>query len=310
LHWDIQVDMVCTASGAAGLATAISAVDFGGDVFIAESPHGAPGDATGPLHAQADHLHPWLGAHVSDSETTRYLAALSSDLGPFGRVVCEADVPISVVHEMPAESGRGVAPFLGARLREWAARCLASPYGFLHTRVTDWRTTTLHTTDGEMIEVAEIGSISPDPDNVGGSVLDWLTAQARDRRIDIQQDCALHRIVFDEGEAVGAVFTTADGPLAIRARHGVTVATGRPQIHTAPPQQPSAEGAALRVCLVSREASRFGRVELLTSQPRPCEGESVCPQVNRHLHANLHETHGESPTWRCARGDGYPLIGP
>ena len=36
----------------------------------------------------------------------------------------------------------------------------------------------MHTADGEMVEVAEIGSMAPDFDNVSGSVLDWLTAQA------------------------------------------------------------------------------------------------------------------------------------
>lgn len=295
--------MVCAGSGAAGLATAISAVDFGGDVFVAASPAGGPAIA-------ADHLHPWLGCDVSDTETADYLVALSSDLGPLVRSVSEVDVPISVVHESPAGSGRAVAPFVGAQLRQWAARCLASPYGFLYTRVSDWRTTPLHTIDGETIEVAEIGSMQPDPDNVAASVLDWLSAQARDRRIEVVPDCALQRIVFEEGRATGAVFNTPDGPLSIRTRHGVTIATGSSQVGGATPHAWSAVGdATVRVCLVSRYASRFGRVELLTSEPVARDALSTCQPVKEHLRVSLHETQAHSPTWRCGSVDGYMSFG-
>jgi hypothetical protein len=307
--WDLEVDLVCTGSGAAGLATAVSAVDFGGAVFIAASTHSDfQGNAEATARGVAERLHPWLDEQVSDRETTNYLAALSSDLGPMRHGAWETGLPISVVHETPIEPRRFIAPFYGARLREWAARCLASPYGYLHTRVSDWRTTTLHTAMGESIEVAEIGSMAPDPVDVGGSVLEWLTAQAHDRGIGIQPGCSLHRIVFEEGEVVGAVFTTSDGPLAVRARHGVTVATGLPHFGAAPPHQPSAGDADLRVCLVSRHASRFGRLELLTSEPGAYEALSTCRQGNRQLHVNLHETQGDSPVWRCGRAEGYPLL--
>ncbi len=307
MNWDLEVDMVCTGSGAAGLATAISAVDYGGDVFVAASPQSDNADDA--FHAPLGLRHPWLGPHVLDLETNNYLAALSSDLGPVRVGERDADLPICVVHELPIESRSPIAPFFGDRLGEWAARCLASPYGFLHTRVSDWRTTTLHTTDGETIEVAEIGSISPDPANVGGSVLDWVATRAHDRGIEVQPDCSLHRIVFEEGDVVGAAFTTPDGPLAIRTRFGVTVATDSTRVNAAPPQQPSAGENALRVCLVSRHASRFGRLELLTSEPLAREAPPLCEQVNRRLQVNLRETQGDSPTWRCARGDGYPLYG-
>jgi hypothetical protein len=304
--------MVCTGSGAAGLATAISAIDFGGDVFVAASPAGGPAGGAGvPVSVGAGRLHPWIGSYVLDSDTTDYLAALSSDLGPFGRgAAAEIDVPICVVHEAPVGSSRTVAPFFGTELREWAARCLASPYGFLHTRVSDWRTTTLRTADGEAIEVAEIGSMQPDPENIGASVFDWLAAQARDRRIEVVPDCSLQRIVFEEGEATGAVLSTPDGVLAIRTRHGVTIANGSPQLSGETLYMAASAGdSALRVCLVSRHASRFGRVELLTSEPVVRDALSTCRPMNRQLHVNLHETQVHSPTWRCGSVDGYPSLG-
>ena len=248
---------------------------------------------------------------VPDPETNEYFAALSSDLGPLTRSARDVDVPIRVVdHAEPVDPRGAVAPFVGARLRDWAARCLVSPYGYLYTRVTDWRSTTLRTVDGESLEVAEIGSITPDPANVSGSVLDWLTAQAGDRRIEVHKATSLQRIVFEEGDVVGAVFATPDGPLAVRARHGVTVASGGPQVTMAAGQPlPVSTMRTLRVCLVGQTASRFGRVELLTSEPLPMRAASNCRSVNRQLHANLHETHSHLQTWRCGKVDGYPSTG-
>ena len=151
--WDEEVDVVCTGSGVAGLASAISTVDVGGDVFVADS----SGDRA--ARARVDRLHPWID--VGDSETSDYFAALSSDLGPLRRSTWDVDVPIRVVRQpVPVDSGVSVAPFVGARLREWAARCLASPYGYVYTRLHDWQSTAVHTADGEVIEVAEIGTMS------------------------------------------------------------------------------------------------------------------------------------------------------
>jgi hypothetical protein len=316
LKWDLEVDIVCTGAGAAGLAAAISTVDFGGDVFVAEPPahHVA---AVGLLATEAagaeipvapglspvTEAGPRLTAAVSDAATTGYLTALSSDLAP----VCHAEsaLPISVIEESAASTSRAIPPFLGARLRDWAARCLASPYGFLHTRVSDWRTVTVHTAAGEYIEVVEVGSLTPDPVDVDASVLEWLTVEAHDRGIAVEPDCALHRIVFEDGDVVGAVITTADGPLAIRTRHGVMMPTGRAPLDAPPTDLGDAD---VRVCLVSRHGSRFGRLELLTTRPSARRGAPPCGRGNRRLHANLHETQAESPTWRCARGEGYPLF--
>ncbi len=184
-----------------------------------------------------------------------------------------------------------------------------SPYGYLYTRVSDWPSTTLRTVDGESLEVAEIGSITPDPANVSGSVLDWLNAQARDRGIEAHRATSLQRIVFEEGDVVGAVFATPDGPLAVRARHGVTVASGGPQAAMAAEQPYLSTAPRCVSCLVGQTASRFGRVELLTSEPLTRGAASNCRLVNRQLHANLHETHSHLQTWRCGKGNGYPSAG-
>jgi hypothetical protein len=310
VDWDEEADVVCTGSGVAGLAGAISAVDMGAEVFVA-SPDGVASSAGSPLavRSRVDRLHPWLGIHVSDAETIAYFAALSSDLGPLSRSSSDVDVPIRAVHQpVPVDPRGTIPPFIGARLRDWTARCLASPSGYLYTRVSDWQSTTFRTYEGDSIEITEIGCMTPDSDNVGGSVFDWLAARARDRWIEAHPNCSLQRIVFEEGEVVGAVFTTPDGPLAVRARHGVHVSSDGSGINAGAGQQLPAGTGPLRICLVGQTASRFGRVELLTDE-RVGHDASTCRPVHRALHTNLHETRAPLQTWRCGKVDGYPSLG-
>jgi hypothetical protein len=310
VKWDEEVDVVSTGSGIAGLAHAVAVVDMGGEVFVASSRGDIePSGTSVAVRSRVDRLH-WLEVDVSDPETNEYFTALSSDLGPLTRSAHDVDVPVRVVdHAEPVEPRGAVAPFVGARLRDWAARCLVSPSGYLYTRMSDWQSTTLRTIDGESLEVAEIGSITPHPAHVGGSVLDWLTAQARDRRIKVHRATSLQRIVFEDGDVVGAEFATPDGPLAVRARHGVTVASGGPQVTIAAGQPLPVDDATLRVCLVGQTASRFGRVELLTAEPITSGAASTCRPVTRHLHANLHDTHSHLEAWRCGKVNGYPSPG-
>lgn len=308
MDWDEEVDVVCAGAGLAGLASAISAVDMGGEVFVA-SRGGAVGAVRTrvAVRSRLDRLPLWLDADIADVETIEYFAALSSDLGPLARAAADVDVPVRSVLEPVTISRRAVVPpFIGARLRDWTARCLASPSGYLYTRVTDWESTTFRTHDGDTVEVAEIGAMTPDPDNVGGSVFDWLTAQAHDRDIEAQPNCSLERILFEEGVVIGAGFTTPDGPLAVRARHGVHLAADGPPADA--PERPQLPAGQLRVCLVGRTASRFGRVELLTSEPLAPGGAS-CRPVSRALRTSLHETHAPLQALRCGKVDGNPALG-
>ena len=309
MKWDEEVDVSCTGSGIAGLAHAVAVVDRGGEVFVASARDDAGAGRTPvAVRSRVDRLH-WLDLDTADCETNEYFAALSADLGPLTRSAGDTSVPIRVVdHARPVDSRGIVPPFIGARLRDWAARCLVSPYGYLYTRVADLQSTTLRTPDGESIEVAEIGSITPDPGNVGGSVSDWLDVEAREREIEVQRVTSFERLVFEEGAVIGAEFMTPDGVLAVRARHGVTVAAGGPHPAIAT-GQPLPEDATLRLCLVGQTASRFGRVELLTSQPFTKSAVPTCRSVTRRLPVNMRETHSRLKTWRCGKVDGYPSSG-
>ena len=314
MDWDEEVDVVCTGAGLGGLASAIAAVDAGGDVFVATSTRGEGAYA----HAiadrpQVDHLRHWLGVDVLDSETKEYFAAVSSDLVPLSRWAGEVDVPVRVVDEpTPAELSRhAVEPFVGARLRDWAATCLTSPYGYHYTRASLRGSTTMRSRDGGAIQVIEVGSFESGALEFQGSALtDWLGARARDRCIEIHAASPLQRIVFEDGEVVGAVVATPDGPYAVRARHGVAVAPGGPLVSTVTRHELLAGHATARLCLVSRTASRFGRLELLTTEPLAQRPASTCRPTNRRLHASLHETRQpHSQPLRCGKVHGYPPLG-
>lgn len=299
MNWDLYVDTVCVGAGVAGLATAISVVDRGGSVFVAAPPEPNPSfdDPTG------DRLHRWLGTRILDAETNRYLAALASDLGPFRRVLREhgmpVSVPVTIVRAAPTAPARAVTPFVGARLRAWAARCLASPSGFVRTQVTDRRWAELHTVDGELIEVIDVGSMTPTSEDAAGSLFDWLVATALDRGIRVWPDFGLQRIVFEAGQAVGAVFATPRGPVTVRAERGVTLSSGGPSGRI-PVRQPAwAVDEPTRVCLVSRRASRFGRVELLASGCGLPTTAPACRADIRRVHAKLHESPSRLAVYRC-----------
>lgn len=257
LDWDHEVDVVCTDAGIAGLAGAISAIDEGAKALVARAPAARA--------AVAEGSHPgWFTYDSGDNETASYLAELAGDLDVGALPQLDDDLPLRSAPQTIHPRGRRSPPFVGSQLRDWAARCIPSPSGYLYTRVTDWTGAAMESADGEAIVVTEIGSLSTGPDDLGGSALEWLNAEAHMRGVDIHPVLGFERLVFEDGDVAGAVFTTRDGPLAIRARHGVLFCrAGSPACRV--PRLPVE--SALRVALVGKAASRFGRVELLMPEP-------------------------------------------
>jgi len=260
VHWDKVVDVVCIGSGAGTLASAIAAVDAGLEVFVSES--------SGAEHANADRLPRRLSTLVLDGDTIEYLDSLTQDLGPLGRPASDVEAPTRVLAEAsPVELGRGtVEPFFGARLQGWAAQCLASPYGVLYSAVSDRNMSPMRSRAGGTIEAAIIGSFEPDPELPGPALADWMSAQAKERGIEVHAASPLQRLVFEDGQVVGAVLATPAGPCAIRGRRGVVLGTGG-NGSACPPGYLPAGQTVMQVAVVSQTASRFGRVELLTKAP-------------------------------------------
>lgn len=260
--WDDEVDVVCCGPGFGALAAAVAAADAGLDVRIVRPGSASTGSVAPGLGT------PWLGAGIDDPETREYLDALSADLPPADDAEYDTALTVRPVSDWTLVTGRGrIAPFYGARLQAWAQHCLTSPYGVLYTRLADRGTTSMKTRAGEEIQVKVLGSVDVESGSAVSVLGDWLSVRVVDKQIDVDTG-ALQRLVFEEGEVLGAVIDTADGPLALRARHGVALATEpRGAAPAAADDQLIEPGKCLQVGLVGYSASRFGRVELLDHQP-------------------------------------------
>ncbi|MDA2895331.1 hypothetical protein PDG61_30780 [Mycolicibacterium sp. BiH015] len=272
--WDDEVDVVCTDSGVAGLATAICAVDEDGEVYLAEPRSGRPSP---PRNQRRD----WF-ALCGDTATDEYLAELTADIDLAALTQCDADVPVRLAGDVVPPRRRPVPDFEGWRLREWAARCIPSPTGYLYTQVTDWTSATVDFGDDELLTVTEVGETTIDPARPNGSVRDWLVAEALAREMIPHPVASFDGLVFEEGEVRGAKFSTEYGSRMIRARHGVLICRNRTDADDVF-DRPLPGDPPLRVALVGKQASRFGRVELLTSDAevaamaQPSRGSSVTP---------------------------------
>lgn len=279
--WDEEVDVVCVGAAVFGLASAIVAVDAGADVFVATS-------STQHEDSRSSDRG-WL-RRVADEETDEYFSQLTMGLTPLHVESADSALPIRMVRDLSQVERveRRVESFFGARLDDWATRCLTSPYGVLHTRVAGRQLTPMRSAEGEAVEVKVVGEVKNAGEGGGPVLLDWLQGQADDRGIEVHTASPLQRIVFEEGDVTGVVLDTPDGPYAVRARHGVTVA---PEDHGQGARRlvmPGADQVA-QVGLVSKNASRFGRLELLVSAKKVARRSDTCHRVNRHLHHNLHE---------------------
>jgi hypothetical protein len=286
--WDDEVDVLCVGAGVGGLAAAIIGVDSGLEVFVAR---------TVADRAQAetlrDRAQSWFGTNIADDETREYLSALSVGIDLQSADRWDAGVPVRVVDTMkPVEPGRTVPTFRGSRLRDWTQRCVMSPYGVLYSQVSRCLPE-LRARNGDHFNVAVIGSV--DAAALDGSGLSgWFAGQARDRDIPMSDGFSLNRIVFEEGSVVGAVFDTPDGHHAVRARHGVAIASDGSYSDDRHMTADLADCGELAVGMVGQIANRFNRVELLATAIPTRAG--YC-KANRSLPSHS-RAHGRMPARR------------
>ncbi|BBZ27658.1 hypothetical protein MMAD_19530 [Mycolicibacterium madagascariense] len=308
--WDEEVDVAVVGAGIGGLANAIAAVDAGGDVLVADArPRAFGGSHPGVLRERVEVRSRSLLPETVDCETNEYFAAVSEGIPQLPHPSGEASVPRRNARNLSSEEAFGtVEPFFGSRLNSWAEQCITSPYGLMYTSMRDWSTTTMRSGNGESIEVCSVGAIDWAPGFGERDLHQWLAAQADDRDIEVQRSTTLDRIVFEEGVIVGIVLSTPNGPWAVRTRAGICLA---------PADQDGDESGAvdlgasdrLHVCLVGRTASRYGRVELLATEPA-APSRPVCTGSRRQLRDGLHDARQQSlDGWRCGVVHGYPALG-
>lgn len=307
--WDIEVDVVSVGAGTGGLAGAIATADAGGTVLIAApSPSRDGGASSGASRRRVHSTCGWLQHVVMDTETDRFLASLAE--GVPGPVYLNRNMPVPTRVATALPDDQGVEPFLGSTLMDWAGQCLSTPYGMLSSSVFGWDGTRMRSTDGEIIEVVSIGTLDW-WHGLGESVLrDWMLDRAREREIEMLTDAGMERLVFEGGRVAGVVLWTTDGPLAVRARRGVTIAPvdhDRTTVGIAPVGEEQRE-----VCLVRHSASRFGRVELLRTVAAEAASRPMClgPVGADALLAGLHESRqSASSLWRYGKVHRHPAFG-
>ncbi|MCI4673729.1 hypothetical protein K9U37_01650 [Mycolicibacterium litorale] len=242
-QWDVVVDVICAGAGPGALAHAIWCADLDLDVEMADAE---------------------LSSQTSDPGTAAYLQSMTEDLEP----EMDRDLALAVVRAQPVFVSKDrratIEPFFGSRLREWSARCLASPFGVIYNQIPD-DMTAMRTVSGETIRVSVLGDYQPETDCPGLELAEWLRGQADDRDLLNQPGSALQRLIFEEGRVAGAALFTEAGTRLVRANVGVALSLGpMPDNADWPTQRQLPDGAA-QVVVVSRTASRFGCVELLYS---------------------------------------------
>ncbi|WP_235849616.1 hypothetical protein [Mycolicibacterium doricum] len=273
------------------LASAVVAADEGVDVLVATS-------AT---------EEGWPADRVEDDETRAYFAALTDGLAADPRPT--ADVPVRLVRPLTAAERRRSPPFYGARLKKWTEQCLHSPYGLMHTRVSDWPITIMRTLENRPVQVKTVGRIALPAEGGPVPLATWLDSEARIRDIDVEFDTRLQRMVFEEDAVIGAVLQTGRGPYAVRARHGITLApyVGHVGHTVADPVQGDDEA---EVALVSEIGSRFARVELLAAAPTAVTQPATCASSNGKLPKATRESRrNRGEPSRSRETDGHPPFG-
>ncbi|WP_319437008.1 hypothetical protein [Mycobacterium sp. RTGN5] len=241
-QWDDVVDVICVGAGPGALAHAIWCADLDFDVEFADAE---------------------LSSEPSDPDTAAYLQSMTDDLDP----PVDRDVELAVVHAQPVvistDRRATIEPFFGSRLRDFSARCVASPFGVVYSQIPDDMTALR--SGGETIRAAVLGDYRPETDRPGLELAEWLRAQADERGLLDYPGTALHRLVFEEGRVAGAELSTSDGMRLVRATMGVALTIGPVPDEADWPVQSELPSGTAQVAVVSRTASRFGLVELLYS---------------------------------------------
>jgi hypothetical protein len=208
-----------------------------------------------------------LPVEPADPGTAAYLESMTDDLGPLTRLPEDLVVPVLDAHPVVVETGRRatIEPFFGSRLRDWSARCGVSPFGIIYSHVPG-PMAAMRAESGDLIRAAVLGEFRPETDRPGPELVQWLREQALDRGVDQGGGTQLEHLIFEYGKVAGAALSTSSGTRLVRATAGVALSAGPAPAVVDWPVQAELRSIATQVAIVSRTASRFGRVELLSGR--------------------------------------------
>ncbi|MCG5434325.1 hypothetical protein LV457_18805 [Mycobacterium sp. MYCO198283] len=270
MEWDDVVDVLCVGAGGGLIAAAIAALDAGLDVVMA--------DGSGDDHPA----------------TAEYFAALVEGLAPAGpagdltlRVLAEPVAAAPPRRTRRKEAPGTVEPFYGHQLKGWADQCVADDHGVIYSRIANRPMQAATLRSGDTVQASVIGSVTLDGADASSTLTQWMTRHAVERGVRTPVSTRLDRLVFEDSDAVGAVLQTAKGPRAVRVDHGMICGSARGDVD-APYRVPPLTGPlTVQVAVVSRLASRHGRLELLAADEPPLRPrQPVCTaSLPRQRHA-------------------------
>lgn len=241
LHWDDEVDVLCVGSGPGVLAHAVFSAGMGADVLLV--------DAAAP----------------TDADTLAFLGSMTDDLGPVTPAGADLEASVLRAEPVPARTDprAPIEPFIGARLREFALRCVASPFGVLYTEVPDAGWTAMRIEAGDTVQVASIGTFRAGVEAPAPALTAWLDEQAHACGVARAADSVAQRLIFENGRVAGAELAAPSGTTLVRALAGVALSTRSAPDGGEWPAQPELGGRTADVAIIARTAGRFGRLVLL-----------------------------------------------
>lgn len=244
LHWDDEVDVLCVGSGPGVVAHAVFSAALGADVLLVDA--AAPTD-------------------VTDADTRAFLGSMTDDLGPVTPAGADLEVAVLRAEPVPARTDprAPIEPFIGARLREFALRCVASPFGVLYTEVPDAGWTAMGTEAGDTVQVASVGAFRAGVEAPAAALTAWLDEQAHACGVARAADSVAQRLIFENGRVAGAELAAPSGTTLVRALAGVALSTRSAPDAGEWPAQPELGGRTADVAIIARTAGRFGRLALL-----------------------------------------------
>lgn len=260
-HFDVDVDVLCIGSGPASMVAAIAAADAGRVVLVAKlaAGHAQWHSASRPGRSWTVAMRNALSSDGLSAETLDYLHDVTSGVDPPRSTPGPVGLPRRSIAASREIFGP-VPPFRGTDVIEWNHACLNSRFGLVYTRISLPGARELTTATGGRIEVSVIEGAPDDWSVVSPSA--WLAARARACGVLTMQSDSLRHLVFDDdGRVVGAAL----GSEVIRAHDGVALGTVPQQSDDSVLREAWTSSDA-RLGLTSAVASRFGRLELMTSE--------------------------------------------
>jgi hypothetical protein len=255
--WDDEVDVLCIGAEGGVLAAGIAAATAGLDVYLG---------ITEPTDGDAD-LATSLSYSGGDRATTKHLGGFdyAFDKRESALTRWPARAAEDIVPTPNTRNRVSIEPFFGAALEQWAHRCAAAPNGVLYDRVRDRQMAEMRcSARGEKIEAAVLGSLHLSPDLPAVSLSTWLKSRAAAVGLQPNTGVRLTRLIFEDG-LVGAQLDTPGGAKTVRANENLIIGVGHPMVVRTQPLISGTAPMTARVCLVSKAASRFGELEIVTA---------------------------------------------